>query len=71
MLLAGLTLLTYNSSAHLFTGQALVVVLLAIATIKVMGIAWQFMELAKAHPFWKWSIALGMLFFSLLVWAFI
>lgn len=45
----------------------IVFLLLGLAILKFFGVVFQFMELKKAHVFWKVSILFFVLIFSLLI----
>ena len=42
-------------------------IIIALAVIKFLGVAFQFMELKKAHSFWKSSIMIFVLIFTVLI----
>ena len=44
-----------------------VLLILGLAAIKFLGIAFQFMELKKAHFFWKTTIVIFALIFSVII----
>ena len=44
-----------------------VVVIMILATLKFLGVTFQFMELKKAHSFWKYLIVLYVILFTTLV----
>lgn len=52
-----LTLLT-AFVASLQSTKAAVIIIISIALIKFWLVAFQFMELKKAHPFWKFLIVI-------------
>lgn len=52
-----LTLLT-AFVASLQSTKAAVIIIISIALIKFWLVAFQFMELKKAHPFWKYLIVI-------------
>lgn len=64
-----LTLTTALLSAQRIASQGLVFAILAISAIKFMLVTYQFMDLKKAHSFWKTSVlvTLGLLVLVLLV----
>ncbi|PHS51084.1 MAG: hypothetical protein COB01_11345 [Lutibacter sp.] len=45
--------------------------ILGVASLKFIGVAFQFMELKKAHIFWKSSLLFFLTLFSILIWAII
>lgn len=64
------SILTFYSSESLFTGTQLALVLMAIVTVKFIGIGFQFVELKHAHTTWKIVFTGFILFFGLLVVVF-
>ncbi|HFB99222.1 MAG TPA: hypothetical protein ENJ53_00320 [Phaeodactylibacter sp.] len=67
IMLVALTISSYLSSEFLVRRSSLVAVLLGITAVKFFGVGFQFMELKKAHLFWKVSFVLIFLGFSALV----
>ncbi len=65
--LVGLTLLGYFSSESAIGKPMLVFALLAVTAIKFLGVGFQFMELKKAHAFWKVSFVAFFVLFGILV----
>ena len=51
--------------------SSVVIVILGVASLKFIGVAFQFMELKKAHIFWKSSLVIFLTVFSILIWAII
>ena len=62
-LLLFLTILTALSSGFLASAGFLVPLLLLLAVMKQLLVAFQFMELKKAHIFWKSLIVVFSIFF--------
>ena len=62
-----LTLSSYFSAESALGKRALVFVLLGITAIKFFSVGFQFMELKKAHRFWKISFVSIFLIFATLV----
>ena len=48
-------------------GEYIVLIILFLAVLKFIGIAFQFMELKKAHSFWKGSIIVFLIVFILTI----
>jgi len=48
--------------------RLVVLIIIGLATIKFLGVAFQFMELKKAHSFWKSSIVVFIFIFTALIW---
>jgi len=69
ILLLCLTLASYFSSESALNGKSLLLVLLGITAIKFFSVGFQFMELKKAHIFWKISFVSIFLLFAVLVMA--
>lgn len=67
--LIGLTLAAYFSSEATMGKSTLVFLLLGITAVKFLGVGFQFMELKKAHRFWKVSFVSIFLLFAVLVMA--
>ena len=51
-----LTILVSVASAQMQQGTYLVILIMGLAMAKLLLVAFQFMELKKAHLFWKGSI---------------
>jgi hypothetical protein len=45
-------------------GKYIVFIILLLAVLKFIGITFQFMELKKAHSFWKVSVVVFLLLFT-------
>lgn len=56
VVLITLTLVGYFSSSAEMGKSTLILSLLAVTVIKFTGVGFQFMELKKAHTFWKVSL---------------
>lgn len=65
--LIGLTVLSIVAAIYF----NLEIVLMILATLKFMGVSFYFMELAKAHIFWKILILVYLFFFLFLVLLFL
>ncbi|MEE9360986.1 MAG: cytochrome C oxidase subunit IV family protein [Cellulophaga sp.] len=44
-----------------------VVVIMLLAVLKFIGVAFKFMELGKAHPFWKGCILVFLILFTTII----
>ncbi len=68
--LVALTIIGYLSSTHVVGEKTLVLVLLVIGAVKFFGVGFQFMDLKKAHFFWKSGLVVSFLLFAVvaLVW---
>ena len=53
------------------SSSSVVMAILGVASLKFIGVAFQFMELKKAHIFWKSSLVIFLTVFSILIWAII
>ncbi|PHQ55576.1 MAG: hypothetical protein COC16_04995 [Lutibacter sp.] len=53
------------------SSSSVVMAILGVASLKFIGVAFQFMELKKAHIFWKSSLLFFLTLFSILIWAII
>ncbi len=62
-----LTLIGYFSSSAEMEKRALLLSLLAVTIIKFTGVGFQFMELKKAHTFWKVSLVSLLAIYTLLI----
>ena len=62
-----LTLTAYFFSESLSEKSTLMFLLLGITAIKFFGVGFQFMELKKAHRFWKVSFVSVFMLFAVLV----
>ncbi|PKH51574.1 hypothetical protein CXF68_13160 [Tenacibaculum sp. Bg11-29] len=63
-------LLMLTIIAALFSGfenRFVVFLIIGLAAMKFLGVAFQFMELKKAHSFWKSSIVIFVLIFTALI----
>ena len=43
-------------------GKYIILIIMMLAAFKFIGVAFQFMELKKAHPFWKYAILIYLIF---------
>ncbi|RUA12078.1 MAG: hypothetical protein DSY82_02200 [Flavobacteriia bacterium] len=66
-LLIVLTLTTAIFSTHLNHLKYVTVIILGLSAIKFMLVAFQFMELKKANPFWKSIIVIYLILFVTIV----
>ncbi|WP_157499546.1 cytochrome C oxidase subunit IV family protein [Flavobacterium commune] len=57
-LLIALTLFTALISKSAFFSGSVILLILFFSAIKFLLVAFQFMELNKANPFWKFSLSL-------------
>ena len=48
-------------------GNYIIPIIMALAVIKFIGVAFQFMELKKAHSFWKYLIVTYLTLFVILI----
>lgn len=54
-------------TAQFVVGKTAAMIILLLASIKFLLVAFQFMELKKAHPFWKGMLITFLVFFILLL----
>lgn len=52
-----------------FEGKYIVFLILIFAVLKFLGIAFQFMELKKAHSFWRISLSISIFLFLLIIFS--
>lgn len=67
ILLTLITTTTYCISGIFVSFKINACILLVLAAIKFLLVAFQFMELKKAHVFWKISLLLTLVLFVLLI----
>jgi len=62
-----LTLLTALSSVYLYGWRFLISIILGLSALKFILVAFQFMEIKKAHGFWKFFVIFYVTVFVLAV----
>ena len=67
ILLYILTLASSLASAYLYGANYFVVLILGLAALKFLLVAFQFMEIKKAHVFWKMFIVFYLAIFILVI----
>lgn len=67
LLLIGLTLFAYFSAESNLSNSTLVLFLVGATSIKFLGVGFQFMEMKKAHLFWKLAFVAMLLAYAIVV----
>lgn len=61
-------LMTISSALFSYSnGLYVAFLIIGIALFKFLGVVFQYMELKKAHPFWKYLVVLYIVLFAIII----